>query len=97
MGWTTWTWTTWRIFSVLDIQDHFERNMKHLLINHQSKYYVKTQKRITFKIKTGYIIELLTSATLKLLSSTERKITKDKNAENAPQLEIAEVVLVNKS
>ena len=40
-------------------------------------------------------LEFLTPATLKLLSSTERKITKDKNAENAPQLEIAEVVLVH--
>ena len=31
---------------------------------------------------------------MKLLGSTENKITKDKNGENVPHLEIAEVVLV---
>ena len=32
---------------------------------------------------------------MKLLESTENKITKDKNGENVPQLEITEVVLVH--
>ena len=32
---------------------------------------------------------------MKLLESTENKITKDKNRENVPQLEITEVVLVH--
>ena len=32
---------------------------------------------------------------MKLLRSTENKITKDKNVENVPHLEIAEVVLVH--
>ena len=32
---------------------------------------------------------------MKLLASTEDKITKDKNGENVPHLEIAEVVLVH--
>ena len=32
---------------------------------------------------------------MKLLGSTENKITKDKNGENVPHLEIAEVVLVH--
>ena len=32
---------------------------------------------------------------MKLLGSTESKITKDKNGENVPQLEITEVVLVH--
>ena len=31
---------------------------------------------------------------MKLLGSTENKITKDKNGENVPHLEITEVVLV---
>ena len=31
---------------------------------------------------------------MKLLESTENKITKDKNSENVPHLEITEVVLV---
>ena len=32
---------------------------------------------------------------MKLLGSTENKITKDKNGENVPHLEITEVVLVH--
>ena len=32
---------------------------------------------------------------MKLLGSTENKITKDKNGENVPHLETAEVVLVH--
>ena len=32
---------------------------------------------------------------MKLLESTESKITKDKNGENVPHLEIAELVLVH--
>ena len=32
---------------------------------------------------------------MKLLGSTENKITKDKNGENVPHLEIAEVILVH--
>ena len=58
-------------------------------------YVNKIKNRITFKIKTGYYLELSTPSTMKLLGSTENKITLDKNGENAPHLEIAEVVLVH--
>ena len=34
---------------------------------------------------------------MKLLGSTENKITKDKNGENVPHLEITEVVLVHRN
>ena len=54
----------------------------------------KIENRITFKIKTGYYLEFLTPETVKLLGTTENKITKDKNAENVPHLEITKVVLV---
>ena len=54
----------------------------------------KIENRIMFKIKTGYYLELLTPETMRLLRSTEHKITKDKNGENVPHLEITEVVLV---
>ena len=37
---------------------------------------------------------LLAPETMKLLGSTKNKITKDKNGENVPHLEITEVVLV---
>ena len=46
-------------------------------------------------IKTGYYRELVTPETIKLLGSTKSKITKDKNGENIPYLEIAEVVLIH--
>ena len=47
------------------------------------------------KIKTRYYLKLVTPETLKLLGSTKSKITKDKNGENIPYLEIAEVVLIH--
>ena len=52
------------------------------------------KNRITFRIKTGYYLELLTE-TMKLLGSTKSKINKDKNDENMHHLEITEVVLVH--
>ena len=58
-------------------------------------YVNKIENRVTFKIKDGYSLELLTKETLKLLGSTENKITKDKNGENVTHLEITEVVLVH--
>ena len=58
-------------------------------------YVNKIENRITFKIESGYSLELLTPETMKLLGSTKNKITKDKNGENVPHLEITEVVLVH--
>ena len=49
------------------------------------------KKRITFKIKAGYYLELLRPETMKLLGSTENKIT----GENMPHFETTEVVLVH--
>ena len=48
-----------------------------------------------FKIKSGYYLEFLTSETMKLLGSTESKITKNKNGENVPHLEVVELVLTH--
>ena len=42
-------------------------------------YVSKIENKITFKIKTGYYLELLTSEAMKLLGSTKSKITKNKN------------------
>ena len=58
-------------------------------------YVNKIENGITFKIKIGYYLELLTPVTMKLLGSTKNKITKDENGENVPYLEIAEVILVH--
>ena len=57
-------------------------------------YINKIENRITFKIKTGYYLELLMPETIKLLGSTKSKITKDQNGENVPHLEINELVLI---
>ena len=64
--------------------------------NPSAKVYVnKIENRITFKIKNGYSLELLTPGTIKLLGSTENKIIKDKNGENVPYLATIEIVLVH--
>ena len=82
-----------------DIQDYFEYILKkhNEKINNPSiKIYIsKIEKRITFKIKTGYYLELLTSETMKLLGSFQNKIGNNKNDENVPHLEITEVKLVH--
>ena len=48
-----------------------------------------------FKIKAEYYLELLMPETMKLLGSTESKITKDKNGENLPHLEITQEVFIH--
>ena len=58
-------------------------------------YVNKIVNRVTFKIKIGYSLELLSPETMKLLGSAENKITKNKNGENVPHLEITEIVLVH--
>ena len=52
-------------------------------------------KRIVFKISSGYKLELLSKETMKLLGSTNDPIDADKNSENVPRLENVEVVLVH--
>ena len=54
---------------------------------------IKLKNRISFKIKTGYYFEFLTPETMKLLWSTEKKITKNENGESVSNLEITEVVI----
>ena len=85
-------------YSVSNIQNYFGYILKEHgenIDNPSEKIHVnKTENRITFKMKNGYSLELLTPEAMKLLGSTENKITKDKNGENVPHLEITEVVLV---
>ena len=85
-------------YSVSDIQHYFEYILKKHGENIDKPsvliYVNKFENRVTFKIKNGNTLELLTPETMKLLGSTKNKI-KDKNGENVPHLEIAEVVLVH--
>ena len=79
-------------YSVSNIQDYFE----YILTKHVENidkpsvmiYINKIENRITFKIKNGYSLELLTPETVELLRSTENKIIKGKSSENVPHLEI---------
>ena len=86
-------------YSVSDIQDYFEYILEKYTEDIDEPpvqiYVNKIENRITFKIKTKYRLELLTPETMKLLGSTENKITEDKNGENIPHLEITEIVLVH--
>ena len=86
-------------YSVSDIQDYFEYILKKHGENTKKPsiqiYANKIANRITFKIKKGYTLELVTKETMKLLGSTENKITTDKNGENVPHIETTEVVLVH--
>ena len=86
-------------YSISDIQDYFEYILKKHsedVDNPSIIIYVNTiENRIIFKIKNGYYLELLTTEAMKVLGSTENKITKDKNGENVPHLEIVELVLIH--
>ena len=76
----------YQIFKI--ISNTFKKNMVQIYVN-------KIENRITFKIKDGYSLELLTPETMKFLRSTENKIIKNKKGENVPHLEITEVALVH--
>ena len=82
-------------YSVSDIQDYFEYILKKHSNPSIRMYINRIENRITFKIKDGYYLELLTPETMKLLGSTKSKITKDKNGEIVAHLEVAELVLVH--
>ena len=86
-------------YSMSDIQDYFE----YILKKHSESvddppieiFVSKNETRITFKIKNGYYLELLTPETMKLLENTEIKINGEKNAGNVPHLEVVELVLIH--
>ena len=80
-------------YNISKIQDYIEYIIKkHETIgeNAPTLIYANTiNNRLVFKIKTGYNYQK------KLLGSTKDIIDSDKNSENVPRLENAEVVLVH--
>ena len=60
-------------------------------------YINRINKRLVFKIKDRYKLELQTPETMKLFASPKQLIDKTKHGENVPSLEVAEVVLINQS
>ena len=65
-------------YSVSDIQDCFQYILKKYEPNPDNPsiriYVNKIENRITFKIKTGYYLELLTPEKMKLLGSAKSKM-----------------------
>ena len=88
------------LYNISDIQDYIEYILKkHKTIGENAPVliYANTiNNRISFKIKSGYKLELLSKETMKLLGSTLSIIDADKNSENVPRLENVEVVLVHR-
>ena len=86
-------------YSISDIQDYFEYILKKHSENVDNPpiriYINRIENTITFKIKSGYYLELLTPETMKLLGSAESKITKNKNGENVSHLEVVELVVIH--
>ena len=86
-------------YSISDIQDYFDfitKKHETLAENPPIQIYAnKIKNRIVFKINTGYKLELLSPETTKLLGSTMKYVDKDKNGEDVPKLESAEVILVH--
>ena len=84
------------LYQILVFINVFLKKHSESVDNPSIKIYInKIENRATFKIKKGCYLELLTPQTMKLLGSTESKITKDKNGENVPHLEIVKLVLVH--
>ena len=88
--WNDKFWITWWIIFCIRYHDYFEYNLKKHGENTDKPsvqiYVNKIENRVTFKIKYGYNLELLTPETMKLLGSTKNKITKDKIGENVSHL-----------
>ena len=86
-------------YSISDIQEYFEYVIKKhetIEVNPPMQMYPnKIKNRIVFKMKTGYKIELLSPETMKLSGSAKKHADKDKDGEDIPKIEPAEVVLVH--
>ena len=85
-------------YTVADINNYFQYIVTKNVKDHEKEieiYVNKITNRITFKIKSGWSLELMTPETQALLGSTEAQITKTKNGELVPEMEITEVVLVH--
>ena len=86
-------------YSVSDIQDYYEL----IFIKHETLtknpplqiYPNNIKKRIVFKVKTGYTLELLSLETMKLLGSTKKDVDKDQDGEDVPKPESVELFLMH--
>ena len=86
-------------YLISDINDCFQFVIKkHETFTENPPLQIYTDRikiTIVFKIKTGYKLESLSSETMKLLGSTKQDLDQDKEGEDVPKLESAEVILVH--
>ena len=78
------------LYFVLDIRGYFE----YIILTNQKIYINKIENRIAFTIMTGYYLELLNYETMRLVGSTENKITNEKNSVNSSHLEITKSIVM---
>ena len=88
-------------YSIDDIQDYFEYIIeKHETLNADLPieiYPNKIKKRIVFKIKTGYKLELLTPKTMRLLGKTKKmlmQIKMEKMYQNYNLLKLLQFIVI---
>ena len=80
-------------YEIFKITSNISKKHETVTDNSSIMMYVnKIENRITFEIKIGYYLELLTHETMKILGSTKSTITKNENRENVSHLEITEVI-----
>ena len=86
-------------YSIAALQNYFEYIIKkHETIANVSPvliYVNEINKRIVFKIRLGYKLELLSKETMKLLGSSVDITDVDKKSELVPKLESVDLVLVH--
>ena len=86
--------------SVPDLQNYFEYIIKkHETITDENSpikiYAINIKNRIVFKIKVGYVLQLLTKQTMDLLGSSIELILIDKHGELVPTIEVVDVFLIH--
>ena len=85
--------------SISGIQDYFGYIIKKhepIADNPPVQFYTnKIKNRIVFKIKIGHKLEIFSTETMKLLGSTKKDVSQDKDGEEVPKLESIEIVLVH--
>ena len=82
---------TWKIikssYRTINVKYVGQRGMLYeswimLYIRYLKLFKIKLSKKVTFRIKTGYFLQLLT----KLTGNTKSEINKDENSKNVPRL-----------
>ena len=89
-----WFWYCYKTDTIFINSENCKTYEPHrLLFNLLDKINLKRSDKYV-ALSREYYLEILTPKTMKLLGSTEYKITKNENGANVPHLEFTEVVLI---